>query len=222
MTVVDGYNDFLPKAKRMFDARLGFFGELVQKIELSCSYNFHNNSCSWVNQQIVAITRVCLDYRATDINVGSIFYTLPENPLSDSGMQICKECRETVRDIMQEGHCCVSTALLLKKQLLDLFLPGPATSLALDLADYQCIVHSKCDQTATGSAGEGNLVTLSKGASICHGTSAPNLECVSEHCDLGYEWPVSCCKWLNRGSRLYEGACWCQCEEPFTGNHCED
>ena len=22
--------------------------------------------------------------------------------------------------------------------------------------------------------------------------------------------------------RLYEGACWCQCPEPFTGNHCEE
>jgi len=192
--------------ERRFIARIGFVGDLLMRIQLACNFGLFQRSCMWVNDDINArLTSVCPQYRSSSVKDGAFFYVLPELTGLDSIKQICASCSSVLRKILREGHCCVSTALNLKRRLLDLFLPGTAVSRVFDLSDYLCLSHSKCD--ARPEEGVSNLITLSREAvSTCAEGSRKHthLECLSLSCALGYPWPMACCQWHacdNGGSR---------------------
>ena len=212
---IDAYSGEL---RSIFVARLGYVGDLLQALHLSCNFNYYNRSCFWVNEQIERLTAsTCPAYRSSPARQGSLEYSQPEYQLQDDGASICTGCTETLRQVITEGHCCVATALNLKKLLLDLFVPGEQ-SVTLKTGGYRCVVLGHCDATAVNQA-----VTLSRDAGTCSGGNTPNLECLSSKCNLGYTWPSACCPrhpCQNGGNRKYLGACWCQCPEPHTGISC--
>ena len=216
---------FLRDIQRKFVARLGFIGDMVLKTELSCSHNLYQRSCLAVNQQIADVARDCQEYTVNNASLGSFEYTKPEYQ-RDGGAMICTSCPDTVRKIMEESHCCASTAILLKERLIGFFLPAGKQSLSLDVAQYNCIVQSECKLRGGEKASEGEqMMTVSKSAAACTSNSAPHLRCLAPACSVEYPWPAACCPWhecLNGGTRLYGGACWCHCIASFTGAHCTE
>ena len=202
---------YLRDLERRFVARLGFLGDLLMRIQLSCHFGLFHRSCMWVNNNVnLQLASVCPHYRSSSTKDGSFFYVLPEYTGLDNGMQMCASCTSMLRQTMREGHCCISTALNLKRRLLDLFLPGAAVSRTVDLFDYLCLFHSRCDAGPEDDAT--NLITISKEAvasCVAGSGEQPHLKCLSSSCALGYTWPTACCQWHaceNEGSRcvLYQ------------------
>ena len=218
----DDASDYSERLHSVFVARLGLMARIKQALDLSCTFNFYNHSCLAVEKEMErkAADNACewYGYRFWDADFSSITHMMPEYQVAD-GQQICRSsgCKETLMDIIKSGHCCVSTWLKTKRDLLEVFISPGETAITVNVAEYNCRIHSRCDRAQ-------ELVEISSyAASECNEEGAAHLQCLSGRCGLPLVWPRACCLPTYsciHGERSYMGACFCMCAEPYTGADC--